>query len=94
MDHVSGTTVREDSISSAPKDFAVYVSDFSEWEAKGCSAFLSRGEYGSEPSGLRLPPALQKKQAPWSCSLSIGFLSYHTKGSFWAKTVLQEPQGK
>uniref|UniRef100_A0A8C6J912 Uncharacterized protein n=1 Tax=Melopsittacus undulatus TaxID=13146 RepID=A0A8C6J912_MELUD len=43
MDHVSGPPLLKNGVSSAPKDFAVYVSDFSEWGAEGCSAFLSRG---------------------------------------------------
>uniref|UniRef100_A0A8V5FT59 SUN domain-containing protein n=1 Tax=Melopsittacus undulatus TaxID=13146 RepID=A0A8V5FT59_MELUD len=35
MDHVSGPPLLKNGVSSAPKDFAVYVSDFSEWGAEG-----------------------------------------------------------
>lgn len=43
MDHVSGTTFHGESISSAPKDFAVYVSDFSRVGGGGVRSIRKRG---------------------------------------------------
>ncbi|NXW95772.1 SUN3 protein, partial [Alopecoenas beccarii] len=48
MDHVSGTTFHGESISGAPKDFAVYVSDFSRVGGRGLHSISKQGGFKEE----------------------------------------------
>ena len=100
MAHVSGTAFHGESISGAPKDFAVYVSDFSGVGGRRLHSIAKQGVkmgqrfWWPEASSCLSEQTGSLELLPSHCIPLLFNVPLKKKKISWGKMLLQEPQGK